>query len=189
MRTILLTGLALLIAGTGLVLLGSAYELELESAAFLGVGLGAVLALVSDRSAFARLVAFLAGFAASWAIYLTRAGVLPDTDAGRAVALASLIVLCVALAAVTANRLPLWAILLGAATLAGGYESAYTAAPSDVATTSVSAVTTVLLTVAIGFLAASLASPQPAPGAGMRRRRQPQPPADIHLDTMMENPR
>ena len=65
MRTILLTGLALLVAGTGLVLLGSAYELELDSAAFLGVGLGAVLALVPDRSAFARLVAFLAGFAAS----------------------------------------------------------------------------------------------------------------------------
>lgn len=188
MRTTLLTGLALLIAGVAVVLVSSGLDLELESTALMGLGIGATLALVPDRTPLLRVAGFAAGFVAAWLGYFMRAGLLPDTAGGRAVAIAVVIALCVAVAAATFNRVPLWATLLGAGALAGGYETIYTAAASEVVTTSVSAVTTVLLTVAVGFLAAGLAGPQPGPAARSRHTRPQDEPTD-RLETMMETPR
>jgi hypothetical protein len=58
------------------------------------------------------------------------------------------------------GRLPFWAVLLGAGTLAGAYEAEYEVAPPLVVDTSISTVTTLLLTVAIGFLAVSWFGPE-----------------------------
>ena len=80
MRKTLLIGLAVLVAGVLVLMLSSGLDLELESTALMGVAIGAVLALVPDRSAVMRIAGFLAGFAAAWIGYLVRAGYLPDTD-------------------------------------------------------------------------------------------------------------
>lgn len=186
MRTTLLTGLALLIGGVAVVLIGSG--MELESTALLGVAIGAAVALVPDRAPAVRLGGFLAGFLAAWIGYFVRAALLPDTSGGRAVAVALVLVLCVGLAAVTLNRLPLWSTLLGAAALAGGYEATYAASPAEIVDTSVSAVTTLLITVAVGFLAAALVAPPAATSRPAGARRQDG--ADrTNLDSMMENAR
>jgi hypothetical protein len=189
MRKTLLIGLAVLVAGVLVLMLSSGLDLELESTALMGVAIGAVLALVPDRSAVMRIAGFLAGFAAAWIGYLVRAGYLPDTDSGRAVALALVGVLCVAVAAGSFNRVPLWGTLLGAAAMAGGYEATYELAPSQVVDTSMTAVTTILFTVAVGFLAAALVGPQPEASPWPGQGPADTPEADTKIDDMMENAR
>lgn len=189
MRTTLLTGLALVIGGLAVILLGSTLDLELESTALMGAAIGAVVALVPDRTPSMRLIGFLAGFVSAWIGYLIRAAVLPDTTTGRALAMVLVVVLCVAIAALSFNRVPLWATLLGAAAMAGGYESSFATAPSEVVDTSMTAVTTILLTVGVGFLVAALAGPQPAPPAASRAGARKNDDDDTKLDAMMETNR
>jgi hypothetical protein len=171
MRRSFLSGLTLAVAAVLVVVLSATFDLELESVALLGAALGAVLALVPDRGPGVRLAAFGLGFAVAWAGYIVRAQFLPDTSTGRAVAVGVVVVLCTLVAALSADRLPLWSVLLGTAAFAGGYEFTYNAAPPELLDTSLSTATTLLFTVGIGFLAASLVAPEvdrdrsrPAPG-------------------------
>lgn len=187
MRRNFLSGLVLAIAAVLVVVLSATLDLELESVALLGAALGAVLALVPDRGPGARLIGFGLGFVIAWVGYIVRAQFLPDTSSGRAVAVGCVVVLCTLVAALSADRLPLWSVLLGTAAFAGGYEFTYNAAPSELIDTSVSTATTLLLTVGIGFLAASLAAPG---GDAVRARPAPGKRAvsneNTHLDEIME---
>jgi hypothetical protein len=149
----------LTIASVLLIVLSSGLGLQVESVALMGAGSGAVVALVPGRSPQARLGGFLAGFALSWLGYLVRAGFLPDTATGHAIAVGVVVALCTVVAAVSRDRVPLWALLLGAAVLAGSYETSYIEAPSQVLSTSAATSTSVLLAVAFGFLAAALVAP------------------------------
>jgi hypothetical protein len=158
-RTTLLSGAVLTIASVLVIVLSSSLGLGVESVALMGAGSGAVVALVPGGSPLARLLGFLVGFAASWLGYLVRAGFLPDTSAGHAIAVAIVVALCSLVAAFSRNRLPLWSLLLGAAVLAGSYETTYIEAPSQVLRTSASSSTGVLLAVAFGFFAAALVAP------------------------------
>jgi hypothetical protein len=167
MRATLLAGVTLAVAAVLVVLVSSALDLQLESVALLGAALGAVVALVPDRTPLVRLGGFAAGFVAAWIGYAVRTLALPDTAGGRAVAVGLVILLCVGITAASLDRLPLWTTLLGTAALAGAYEFTYAAAPPELASTSLSTATTLLLNVAVGFLAAALVAPSAA--AGIRR--------------------
>jgi hypothetical protein len=149
----------LAVAAVVVVLISSALDLELENVALLGAALGAVVALVPDRSPAARLGGFAAGFVVAWIGYFIRAALLPDSDGGRAVAVGLVVLLCVGVTAASVGRLPLWSALLGTAALAGAYEFTFNAAVSEVASTSVSTATTLLFNVAVGFLAAAIVAP------------------------------
>lgn len=191
MRKTLLVGLVLVVAAVLVVLLSAAFDLELEPAALLGVALGAVVALVPDRTPLMRLAGFMGGLVAAWVGYLLRAGVLPDSAGGRAVAVGLVIALAVGVAAAGFGRIPLWSCLLGVAALAGAYEYTYAAAPPEVTSTSVTSVTTLLLTFAIGFLvSAFLATAGESPA---ERRRWAAPRRDdsdtYSLDEIMETTR
>ena len=140
MRKTVLVGLVLAVAAVVVVLVSSAFDLELESAALLGAALGAVVALVPDRSPMMRLAGFAGGFVAAWIGYIVRAALLPDSAGGRAVAVGLVVVLCVAIAAVSMGRLALWSTLLGTAGFTGAYEFTFAAAPPEVAATSLSGV-------------------------------------------------
>lgn len=188
MRRTMLVGLVLVVAAVLAVLVSSWFDLELEPVVLLGVALGAVIALVPDRSPLMRLAGFAGGFVAAWIGYFLRAAVLPDSTGGRAVAVGLVLVLVVAVAAVSLERIPLWSALVGAAALAGAYEYTYTAAPPEVASTSVSTATALLLAAAVGYLATALVVPaegRPSGGA----RRTPRPKTDDgetdRLDDMM----
>jgi hypothetical protein len=160
MRKTLLAGLVLTAAAVLVVVVSAMFDLELESVALLGAALGAVIALVPDRTPAVRLAGFFGGFVVALIGYFVRAGLLPDSVGGRAVAVGLVVLLCVAIAVASMDRLPLWTTLLGAAALAGAYEYTYAAAPPEVATTSVSAATSLLLCVAVGYLVAATVGPQ-----------------------------
>jgi hypothetical protein len=155
----MLVGSVLTLAAMGVVFVSAWLDLELESVALLGVALGAVVALVPDRSPLMRLAGFAGGFVAAWIGYLVRAAMLPDSTGGRAVAVGLVVVLAFAIAALAMGRIPLWSTLLGAGAFAGAFEYTYAAAPPEVATTSVSAATALLLTAAAGYLATALVAP------------------------------
>jgi hypothetical protein len=160
MRKEMFVGLTLTVAALVVTWLGGVLDLELESVALLGAAMGAVTGLVPDRSAAARMGGFLGGFVIALVGYFVRAALLPDTTAGRAVAVALVMLLCLGLTLALVGRLPLWAVLLGAGTFAGAYEFTYAAAPPEILDTSISTATTVLLTAAIGFLSVAWFGPE-----------------------------
>jgi hypothetical protein len=167
MRKTLLVGLVLAVAAVLVVWLSAAFDLGLEPVVLLGAALGAVVALVPDRTPLIRLAGFAGGFVAAWIGYFIRAALLPDTAGGRGVAVGLVVLLCVAIAAISMDRLPLWTTLLGTAALSGAYEFTFAAAPPEVASTSLSTATTLLFSVAVGFLAAALVASVDRPdGAG-----------------------
>lgn len=171
MRRTLVPGLLLVLASVLVMLISAAMELELESVALLGAALGGVLALVPDRTPAVRVGGFAAGFVVAWVGYLLRASMLPDSAGGRAVAVGLVVLVCVLVAAATRERLPLWTLLLGTAAMAGAFEFTYAAAPPEVAGNSLSAATTVLFNVALGFLAASAFAPVREAGTRPASRR------------------
>ena len=165
--------------------LSAMFDLELESFVLLGVAVGAVVALVPDRTPLFRFLGFAAGFLVTWVIYLVRTVLLPDTDGGRAVAVALVLLLCVAVFAASVGHLPLWSTLLGAAALSGGYEYTYAAAPPEFASTSVSAATSLLFCLAVGYLVAATVAPQ-AGTVPSRPRTRDEDLENTSFDDLME---
>jgi hypothetical protein len=159
-RTTLLSGAVLTVGSILLIMLSSGLGLDVESVALMGAGSGAAVALVPHRSPLFRLGGFLIGFAFSWLAYFMRAGFLPDTAAGHAIAVGLVVALCSVAAVASRDRIPLWSTLIGAAVFAGSFETTYIEAPSQVVSNSVSTSTSVLLAVAFGFFAAALVAPQ-----------------------------
>ena len=159
MRNSLLVGIALTLTAVAVTLVSGALDLDLEPVALLGLAAGAVLALSTDRSAAGRVVAFVGGVAFALVGYATRALALPDSDGGRAVAVAIVLGLVTLMAGVTMNRLPLWAGVLGAGVFAGAYDRVYTNAPAELASTGVETLTVLLLAVSAGFLTGTLTRP------------------------------
>ncbi|WP_407341680.1 hypothetical protein [Pengzhenrongella phosphoraccumulans] len=153
-------GIFLAVLASLLVLMSDTLGLEVQSITLLGAGIGGALGLVPDRSPGARLGAFAVGFGAAWLGYLLRAAVLPDATNGRAAAVFVVLLCCLALAMLTRGRLPLWATLLGAAAMAGSYESVYAADPTAFLTTSPTSASAVLLAAGAGFLATALLAPR-----------------------------
>ena len=176
MRKSIFAGLGLALSAALVMWLSAVFDLELESFVLLGAAVGAAVALVPDRSPLFRFLGFAAGFVAAWLGFFMRAALLPDTAGGRAVAVGLVLLLCVLAVALSAGRLPLWATLLGTAAMVGGYEYTYAAAPPEVATTSVSAATSLLFCVAVGYLVAATV----APYAGTRAAATPTDSDDDH---------
>ena len=160
LRKELLAGLTLAASAVLVVLIGGWLDLEVTSTVLLGAAAGAVVGLVPDRSAAVRIGGFAAGVLISWIGYFIRAGLLPDTEGGRAVTFALVLLVATGVTVASMGRLPLWSLLLGVGVFAGAYEAAYTVAPPLVLDSSVSTATTLLLTVAIGFMAVSWFGPE-----------------------------
>lgn len=175
-------GAVLAVAAGLLVVLGAAFELDLESVALLGAALGAVVALVPERSPMVRLGGFAAGFVIAFVGYVVRAAMLPDTSGGRAVAVVVVILLCAAVAAATADRLPLWTLLLGTAGMVGAYEFTFAAAPPELLTTSMTTATAFFLSVAVGFCAVGIASLFSGRGPAQSRTHRSEPDPTTHSD-------
>jgi|tagenome__1003787_1003787.scaffolds.fasta_scaffold20669436_2 hypothetical protein len=185
MRTSLLAGGIVVVTAVLAVLLGTPFGLELDSYALIGVAMGAVVALVPDGRPGLRLAGFAGGVLVTWISYLVRAALLPDTVGGRAAATFLVLALCVVIATAARGRIPLWSTLAGAATFFGAYEAAFAAAPPEVATTSLTALTAVALTGALGFLAASFAAPVAAPTtSGAQHDTTPDEDLDHELEAL-----
>ena len=194
MRKSLLAGLVLALAAMVVVIVGSVLELDLESVALLGAAMGAVVALVPDRTPAARLGGFAIGFVVAWVGYAIRAQFLPDTAGGRAVAVGVVVLLCVALTGAGRGRLALWSVLLGAGAFAGAYEFTYDQAPPEMLSTSLSTATMMAFNVAVGFLAAAFFAPAEGSRSVPPVEAQHTPPDDsseagqARLDDFMKEP-
>jgi len=160
MRRYILAGVTLAVLATLLVVLSDTLGLDTEGVALLGGALGGALGLVPDRSPAQRAGAFLIGFVVAWVGYALRAAVLPDATAGRAVAVLVVLLVCLAVGAATRGRLPLWATLLGAAAMAGAYETTYAADPTAFLSSSATTATSILVAAGAGFVATALLGPQ-----------------------------
>ena len=171
-RNTLYAGAVLALAAMIAVIVGSALDLDLESVALLGAAMGAVIALVPDRTPLTRVAGFGAGFVIAWAGYIIRAQFMPDTSAGRAIAVGIVVVLCVGVAAATMDRITLWTVLLGAGAFAGAYEFTYNQAPPELLSTSLSTATTMAFNVAVGFLAGAIVAPMSGPSRQTPQRRR-----------------
>jgi hypothetical protein len=153
MRRTLITGGLLAVFAALLAQFGGALGLEEIRSALLGAAIGATLGLIpSVDSPVSRAVGFLVGFVLALGGYALRAGVLPDTGSGRAVAAFLVIAVLTGICAATMGWLPLWSGLLGVAALAGAYEYAFGIDPTAFTSQSVTAATTVLLAAAVGYL-------------------------------------
>jgi hypothetical protein len=152
----LLSGLVLAVCVAAALLMGGGSDLE--HVALLGAGLGAVVGLVPSDPPLGKLGGFAIGFIAAWIAFGIRVALLPDSTAGRAVAAFLVILVCGAVAAFSAGRVPLWSALVGAAAIVGAYETSYTSSPSKFLTASPQAASTVLLAAGFGFIAASVIS-------------------------------
>lgn len=156
MKNHLVSGIVLAVAAAASVLLSAVLGLDLVDVTVLGVALGAALVVISDRSVAGRLIGFGLGVVVAWLAYGLRAGVLPDSDTGRAVAFAATFVLVGLIATVSGGRLPMWSLLIGVAAMTGAYEAAFGANTPLFTSESVVALTSVLLTSLVGFVAATL---------------------------------
>jgi len=179
----LVTGLALAVTAFLLADQGAIFGSDLPQVALMGAAAGAVLGLVNDRLAAARLGGFLTGFGAAWLGYALRAGALPDIPLGRAIAAVIVVAVITAVAVASANRLPMWAGFLGAATLLGSYETTFAATPTSFVSDSMTAVTTSLLAAAVGFLITVLLSE----GAPVKQTQDT--PAVVDVDAAVPTPR
>ncbi len=142
---VLAAGAALTLVVVLLVDHGGLLGEDLADTALFGVLAGAVLALVPGHGLVARLAAAGAGLVAAWFGYLLRSDVLPDIPLGRAIAGGVVVVLVVGVAVVSADRLPLWAGVLGAAALVGAHERSFAAEGADALSATTESVTSVLL--------------------------------------------
>jgi hypothetical protein len=119
-----------------------------------------------------RLAAYTIGALTGWLTTALAAGLLPQTGLADAIALAVAVVVVTVIAAVTADRLPLWAGLAGYAAFVGYYEPTFAANPTLFLSESPIALLTVLLAGALGFAIAGLAQlltadmSEPATGDG-----------------------
>ena len=181
-------GAILAIVAFVLVLFGQAFDLDLERVALTGAALGAVAALVPDRPPLFRGLGFAAGFLIAWGGYGMRAGFLPDTSFGRAVAALVVLLVLMGVALATGTRLPLWSLLTGAAAMTAAYETTFMTLPSAFPYESPTAATQMALAAGVGYLAASFLGPavqHERDDEGVRRG-SPRPP-DSGETTKLDN--
>ncbi|MCY7373930.1 MAG: hypothetical protein LH461_09590 [Spirochaetaceae bacterium] len=176
MRRTAIGGAILAVTAFLLVLFGDALDLELERVALTGAALGAVVALVPDRAPLFRAIGFAAGFVVGVAGYALRAGLLPDTSFGRAVAALVVLLVLMGIAVATGTRVPLWSLLVGAAAMTAAYETTFMTTPSAFPYEGPTAATQMALAAGVGYLAASFLGPAVAHERDDEREHRPERP-------------
>lgn len=148
-------GAAVAIAAGALTASSGPFGADLPKVALLGLAAGAVLGLVPARSLAGNLAGFLGGFAAVLVALSLQRTTLPDTGLGRAIAAVVTVSVVTAIATATADRAPLWAGLLGAATMTGSF-AIVTAGAIPTTTMAITAATAALLAAAVSLIATTL---------------------------------
>ena len=156
MGKIFISGLLVIVAGFIAILLDSLVGLGLGSV-LLGIAVGGILGLSSDGSPIGRLGAFVVGFVVALVGYLVRILFLNDSVAGQMLYILLVVGLVTLVSALTRNRLPFVAGLLGVVAVVGAYEFAFVSAPQNVQTELFEYSARVLVPVALGYLLALFA--------------------------------
>lgn len=178
MRRTAVGGIILAATAFLMILVGQALDLNLEQVAVTGAALGAVVALVPDRPPLFRVAGAAVGFLIAWGGYGVRAGLLPDTSTGRALAALLVLLVLTGVSLATLTRIPLWSLLVGAAAMTAAYETTFMILPSAFPYESPTAATQMALAAGVGYLAASFLGAavegERDDGIGLLRRRPAQ---------------
>src|SRR5438552_14578923 len=156
MKRLFAAGALLAVLAFLLIAFGDALGLDLSLYALFGLAIGVVLAALPGGTPITRVVGFLFGFAVAWVGYALRAGFLPDAAIGRAIGAVIVVIVLTTVAALLRSRVLFACEFLGAAALAGAYETTFNSFPTEFLSQSVVAATTILLASALGFLATTL---------------------------------
>lgn len=148
-----IAGGALILAGVVAIVLDSLLGLGLGFVLF-GIALGGVLGLSRDGTPLGRLGAYSVGFVIVVIAYLGRVLVGNASTLGLIIGVVAVILPVAAVSALTRNRLPLSAGLLGVATVVGAYEAAFLASPQNIQSELLPVASAAIFPVALGFLAA-----------------------------------
>ncbi|MEI6624356.1 MAG: hypothetical protein WCP28_20890 [Actinomycetes bacterium] len=173
--------------------IGSALKLPFEAIVFTA-GVGLVLGIVKVGSPIARVFSFLIGFVLAWVFFALQAAFLPQVLLSQIVSAVVVILLVTLLAVLTKSKMPLWASILGAATMVGAYQTAFGIAPQNFLSESIPAAGSALFGVALGLVVAGLVeliapdaddSPAgiPAAGASAAPASPPASPPAANQDT------
>jgi hypothetical protein len=103
-----------------------------------------------------RIVAFLIGFVLGWIGFGLQAGILPQTTASQIITAVIVIAIITAIAALSHDKVPFWAMLLGTGTMVGAYQTAFLDAPQNFLSGSPLAATGALVGVAMGLITAGV---------------------------------
>jgi hypothetical protein len=129
--------------------------------------LAVAVGLAAGHVTLGRVIAYVVGAGTSWVTAAIGAGVLPQTALSDVIVVILGIAILTVIAALTADRVPLWAGLAGYAAFAALYEPLYAANPTLFLSESPVALVTVLLAGALGIAIATVAELLTA-GAGRR---------------------
>ena len=151
-RTVL-TGAVIALLAAGLAVAGSA----LGIVTLWPVLLAAAIGLAGGHVTLGRVAGFVVGAVTAFVAMAVQAGLLPALPAAEAVVVAVAVVTLALIAALTGDRIPLWAGLVGYAAYAALYEPMYAARPTAFLAEAPVALLTVLLAAALGAAAATLA--------------------------------
>jgi hypothetical protein len=183
-------GAILAVVAFFLILFGDALNLDLERAGLVGVALGAVIALVPDRTPLLRAAGAVIGFLVMWGGYAVRVSFFPDTDMGRALTALVVILVLMGVSVASLNNIPLWSLLAGAAAMGAAYETTFMNLPSAFPYESPTAATQMALAAGVGYLAGSFLAPTSEPGPSDEAIPRPRPKASdeepsTQLDSLM----
>lgn len=132
---------------------GNAFGIDAVWPVLLAIAVGLAAAHLSAG----RVVAFVVGAVVSWLMFALRAALLPDLALSQALLLVVGVLLLTLMAALSSERLPLWAGLVGYAAFSAHYEPIYALTPTRFLAESPISLVTVLLAAAVGFIGAVVA--------------------------------
>lgn len=155
MKKIFVGGLLLAVFTSIALWIAAALQLPLGAILFSG-GVGTVLGLVKQGGPIARIVSFLIGFVLSWALFGVQAALLPQLVISQIIGAVVTIAIITLIAGFTRNKMPFWALLLGAATMVGAYQTEFEDAPQNFLTQSVTSAGGTLIGVALGLIVAAI---------------------------------
>jgi hypothetical protein len=157
-------GGALILAGVLAVLLDSLLGLGLGFV-LLGIAIGGALGLSRDGSPLGRIGAYVVGLLIMVVAFVGRVLLGNSSTVGLIAGIIAVLVPLTIVCALTRNRLPLSAGLLGVVTVVGAYETAFGLAPQNILSELLPSVTAVVFPVALGFIASVFFSIEPSPPA------------------------
>jgi hypothetical protein len=133
--------------------------------------MGAVVGLLPGADPANRISAYFAGLFLAFASYVARGGLLPYTKGSAAIVVPLMLLIITGITAVVRSRAWFVLLLLGAGTMYGLVEPAFTAAPSAYLATAGLPFVGILLGFALGYTVSSLLELElvpykPSPAAG-----------------------
>ncbi len=153
MKKIVVGGLLLVVVTALGLYVGSALGVPLAGILFTG-GVGVVLGIVKQGGPIMRIVAFVIGFLLAWVAFGVQAALLPQTVGSQIITSGIVLIIVTAIAALSRDKVPFWALLLGTATMVGAYQTSFENAPQNFLSESLITANGTLLGVAMGLIVA-----------------------------------